>query len=339
MSTIQITKGLREQVFRTIMKAFMTSSLTAVGCIVVMPIPVFAEPANPQTLTEQSQQLDEQLADVESRLHSLTAPYDGVELEAEQQPDGEPVSEQVATSVNMESAPSAEAETEEEVHQLEETVVQDTYLDPFSDDANTEVIKDPWEPVNAKVFSFNLNVDRYVLKPVATGYAWVVPDPVEQAIGRAIYNIRFVPRTVNDLLQWKWQNAGVEVSRFLVNSTVGVAGLFDVAGDYLDLQAVPEEDFGQTLAKHGVQPGPYLVLPLLPPTTVRDGIGTVGDLFLDPLNYFLPFIPQASVRATEIVNERSQNLELYEGVEVATLDMYGAVREAYVQKRSKAIRE
>ena len=339
MSTIQITKGLREQVFRTIMKAFMTSSLTAVGCVVMVSSPALAEPANPQTLTEQSQQLDEQLADVESRLHSLTAPYDSVELETEQQPDGEPVSEQVATSVNIESAPSAVAETEEEVHQLEETVVQDTYLDPFSDDANTEVIKDPWEPVNAKVFSFNLNVDRYVLKPVATGYAWVVPDPVEQAIGRAITNIRFVPRTVNDLLQWKWKNAGVEVGRFLVNSTVGVAGLFDVAGDYLDLKAVPEEDFGQTLAMHGVQPGPYLVLPLLPPTTVRDGIGTVGDFFLDPLNYFLPFVPQASVRATEMVNDRSQNLELYEGVELATLDMYGAVREAYAQKRSKAVRE
>ena len=210
---------------------------------------------------------------------------------------------QVATRIEVDdpSTMKPEIAPETEVQQLEETVVKDTYLDPFSDEVDAEVIKDPWEPMNAKVFSFNRNVDKYVLKPVATGYAWVVPDPVEQAIGRAIYNIRFVPRTVNDLLQWKWKHAGIEVGRFLVNSTVGVAGFFDVAGDYLDLEAVPEEDFGQTLAKHGVQAGPYLVLPLLPPTTVRDGIGTVGDLLLDPLNYFLPFIPQASLRATGYV--------------------------------------
>ncbi len=112
-----------------------------------------------------------------------------------------------------------------------------------------------------------------------------------------------------------------------------------MAGDYFDLQAVPAEDFGQTLAMHGVQAGPFLVLPLFPPTTVRDGIGTVGDVLLDPLSYVLPFVPQASMRVIEIVNERSQNLDLYEGVEVATLDMYGAVREAYTQKRSQAIRE
>jgi len=286
--------------------------------------------AEHQMSVEQSKRLDRQLAEVESQIQFLKT-QQGIQTQ------NEPFVEQAPRQVALQM--ESDLIKESEVQRLEETVVKDTYLDPFSDDINIEIIKDPWEPMNEQVFAFNLNVDRYVLKPVAIGYAWVVPDPVEQAIGRAIYNVRFVPRTVNDLLQWKWEHAGIEVGRFLINSTVGVAGLFDVAGDYLDLQAVPEEDFGQTLAKHGVQAGPYLVLPLLPPTTVRDGIGTVGDIFLDPLNYFLPFISQASLRATEIVNERSQNLELYEGVELATLDMYGAVREAYVQKRSKAIRK
>ncbi|MDT7042654.1 VacJ family lipoprotein [Candidatus Nitronereus thalassa] len=304
-------------------------------------VSISAGPLSPgQTSIDPTQQLDQQLAAVESRIQMLKDQQRLTVLESDSQ-DIQRDSQQVATQ--MESADPANFETKEmdqpEVQRLEETLVEGTYLDPFSDDANTEVIKDPWESVNAHVFSFNLNVDRYVLKPVAIGYAWVVPDPVEQAIGRAIYNIRFVPRTVNDLLQWKWENAGIEVGRFLVNSTVGVAGFFDVAGDYLDLAPVPAEDLGQTLARHGVQAGPYLVLPFLPPTTVRDGIGTVGDVFLDPLSYILPFVPQASVRATEIVNERSQNLDLYEGVEVATLDMYGAVREAYTQKRSQAIRE
>ena len=283
-------------------------------------------------MAEHTERLDQQLADVESRIQTLKV-QQGPDASILDPQSVEQGLRQVATRI-----PSDEM-NEPEVQQLDETVVKDTYLDPFSNEAKIEVIHDPWEPMNAKVFSFNMHVDRFVLKPMATGYAWLLPDPVEQAIGRAISNIRFVPRTVNDLLQWKWKNAGIEVGRFVINSTVGIAGLFDVAGDHLDLKPVPAEDFGQTLAVHGVQPGAYLVLPFLPPTTVRDGIGLVGDVLLDPLNYFLPFIPQVSVRATEIVNERSQNLERYEGVEVATLDMYGAVREAYAQKRSQAIRE
>ena len=324
-------------------------SVIATGFIVALPFQVEAGatrevsadiPFNNKILAEQTTRLDQQLADAESRLHTLRINQGSDASNADPQAV-EQAPQQVATRVDIDQTSSLETDEfiEPDVQRLEEMVVKDTYPGPFSDDAQTEVIRDPWEPMNAKVFSFNMQVYRYVLKPVATGYAWLVPDPVERAIGRAITNIRFVPRTVNDLLQWKWENAGIEVGRFVVNSTVGVAGLFDVAGDYLDLKAVPGEDFGQTLAKHGVQPGPYLILPFLPPTTVRDGIGTVGDVFLDPLTYFLPLLPQASVRATEIVNERSQNLEHYEGVEVATLDMYRATREAYAQKRSHAIRE
>ncbi len=319
----------------------LIGSVIIFGLIQGQPIKAEAAPAmqasvnvsaGHRSFVEHSQRLDQQLAEVESRIRALQT-----QQNFETPISGEPFVEQAPRQVALQM--ESEALKEPEVQRLEETVVKDTYLDPFSDDVNTEVIKDPWEPINEQVFSFNLDVDRYVLKPVATGYAWLLPDPVEQAIGRAMTNIRFVPRMVNNLLQWKWENAGIEVGRFVVNSTVGVVGLFDVAEEYLDLTPVPVEDFGQTLAMHGVQAGPYLVLPLLPPTTVRDGIGTVGDVLLDPLSYVLPFIPQTSLRVTEIVNERSRNLDLYEGVEVATLDMYGAVREAYTQKRSQAIRE
>jgi len=338
MATVKLIRGYERKVVKItglLGRIIAASLILALSSQVEAGSPVLESadiPENFSPLAAQTARLDKQLAAVESRLHTLNT-HEGPEVSAAEPQTVEHAPLQVATRMETEEI------TEPDVQRLEETVVQDTYLDPFSDETQTEVIRDPWEPMNAKVFSFNMEVDRYVLNPVATGYAWLMPDPVEQAIGRVIENIRFVPRTVNDLLQWKWENAGIEVGRFVINSTVGVAGLFDVAGDYLDLQAVPAEDFGQTLAVHGVQPGAYLVLPFLPPTTVRDGIGMVGDVILDPLNYFLPFIPQASVRATEMVNERSQNLERYEGVEVATLDLYGAVREAYAQKRSQAIRE
>ncbi len=347
MATVQLIRPFRKKTFVKATGLFV--SIIAAGFIVALPsqaqtgLPSLGLAhilSNNRPLGELTTRLDQQLADAESRLYTLRINQGSDALEADLQ-TVEHVPQQVATRIDIDQSSNLETgeSTETEVQRLDETVVQDTYLDPFSDEAQIEVIPDPWEPMNAKVFSFNRHVDRFVLKPMATGYDWLLPDPVEEAIGRAISNIRFVPRTVNDLLQWKWKNAGIEVGRFVVNSTVGVAGLFDVAGDYLGLKPVPAEDFGQTLAMHGVQPGAYLVLPFLPPTTVRDGIGMVGDILLDPLNYFLPFLPQASVRATEIVNERSQNLERYEGVEVATLDMYGAVREAYAQKRSQAIRE
>jgi len=178
---------------------------------------------------------------------------------------------------------------------------------------------------------------RTVLKPVAQGYHWIVPDPAEEAIGNAFHNIGFVPRFVNNVFQGKGTQAGVEVGRFLINTTVGVAGLFDVAKDGFGLETVDDEDTGQTLAVHGVKPGPYVVLPLLPPMTVRDGVGFIGDLAMDPLNYVLPFVGQLARRGGETVNTRSQNLDRFQGVEEGTLDLYAAVRDAYVQSRAKAI--
>jgi phospholipid-binding lipoprotein MlaA len=162
---------------------------------------------------------------------------------------------------------------------------------------------------------------------------------------------------VNNVLQGKVTGAGVEMGRFLVNSTLGVAGFLDIA-THMNLQT-PEEDTGQTLGFYGVTPGPYLVLPLLPPFSLRDGFGYVADIFLDPINWLvLPLIEVKGVpsaiahkhRATtfmirlgrqveKVINDRSLNLEKFQGVEEATLDLYAAVRNAYLQKRAKAVRE
>ena len=234
----------------------------------------------------------------------------------------------------------------------------DEPLDPFARaDEGTGEEYDPWEPVNANIFEFNLKVDRFVLKPVAKGYDFILPNLVQVGISNIFSNLRFAPRFLNNVFQGKLKGAGIEVGRFLINSTVGLAGFFDLATK-VDL-VTPEEDFGQTLGFYGVKPGPYLVLPLLQPFTVRDFAGYVGDVFLNPINWLVvPIIEvdhvpsviahknrmttsiiQTGSRVGEIVNERSRNLEKYQGVEEATLDLYSAVRNAYLQKRAQAVRE
>ena len=198
---------------------------------------------------------------------------------------------------------------------------------------------DPWESFNEAMFTFNRNLDNYVLKPAAQAYNFVVPDELQQMIDRGFDNIRVVPRVVNNLLQAKWAGAGREIARFLINSVVGIGGLWDMAKQEWGIER-SKEDFGQTLGVWGAGPGPYLILPFLPPMTIRDGIGTAVDGAMDPLSYFLPFIwERFAMKAGDIVNDRSLNLELFEGVEETTVDLYTAVRNAYLQRRARQIKE
>jgi phospholipid-binding lipoprotein MlaA len=196
---------------------------------------------------------------------------------------------------------------------------------------------DPWERYNEKAFTFNYNFDRYVLKPVAKGYNFIVPDVVQQMIGHGFDNIRVVPKLVNNILQWNWTGFSVELGRFVINSTLGIGGLFDIARQEFGLEKT-KVDFGQTLGKWGVKPGPFVIVPFLPPLTVRDGIGFGVDNAMDPLGYVLPFIPDKLVmRIGEIVNDRSLNLELFQGFEETTIDLYSAVRNGYLQRRYNLI--
>lgn len=240
----------------------------------------------------------------------------------------------------------------------QQDTASDELLDPFAraeEGAGEEY--DPWEPFNTSIFEFNRKVDRFVLKPVAKGYNFLLPDWVQVSISNFYYHLRFPPRLLNNVFQGKFKGAGIEVGRFVVNSTIGGAGLIDVAKD-MGLET-PEEDTGQTLGFYGMKPGPYLVLPLMPPFTVRDFTGYIGDIFLNPINWLVaPIIEvknvpsliahknrtttsvlQLGARVEEIVNERSRNLEKFQGVEEATLDLYTAVRNAYLQRRAKAVRE
>ena len=230
-------------------------------------------------------------------------------------------------------------------------------FDPFAkaDEEGDEY--DPWEPFNTSVFEFNRKLDKYALKPVAQGYDFIIPDFVQVGISNMFYNLRFPQRFLNNVFQGKVKGAGIEVGRFLLNTTVGYAGFLDLAKE-IDL-VTPDEDFGQTLGFYGMKPGPYLVLPFLQPFTVRDFAGYVTDIFLNPINWLVaPIIEvegipsliahknrttstilQIGVRVGEIVNERSRNLEKFQGVEEATLDLYTAVRNAYLQSRTRAIRD
>jgi phospholipid-binding lipoprotein MlaA len=231
-------------------------------------------------------------------------------------------------------------------------------VDPFAKPGE-EVLEeyDPWEPFNSKVFEFNRQFDRLALKPFAKGYNFVVPNFVQVGIGNFFYNARATPRFLNNIFQGKFKGAGIEVGRFLINTTAGLAGFVDVAQRF-DL-TTPEEDTGQTLGFYGVSPGPYIVLPFMQPYTLRDLVGYVGDIALNPIFWFvfpiieIDAIPSViphhnrltatlillTARATEIVNNRSLNLEKYEGVEESTLDLYAAVRNAYLQTRARAVRE
>jgi phospholipid-binding lipoprotein MlaA len=198
---------------------------------------------------------------------------------------------------------------------------------------------DPLESFNEKMFWFNREVlDRFLLKPAATAWDFVIPDPVQRGIYNVFDNLAVVRRVVNNTLQLKLTGAATEMARFTINSTVGVVGFFDVARDAFGIQQ-RDEDTGQTFGVWGIGPGPYLVLPFLPPLTIRDGIGYAFDTAMTPYIYFIPWYANAGLTATSTVNERSLNLETFERVAESTIDLYGAVRNAYLQRRAAAIRQ
>lgn len=187
---------------------------------------------------------------------------------------------------------------------------------------------DPWEPMNRKIFAFNDKLDEYVLLPAAKGYRFVMPDPAEQGVSNFITNIYEFNTVINSLLQGRPGDALSSATRFLVNSTMGLAGLLDVASP-MGLERKPA-DFDQTLYTWGVDAGPYLVLPLYGPHTVRSTAGFVVDSYssipslIDEPQYSYPF------RALEALDVRA---ELIKADDLVTGDRYIFIRNAYLQRR------
>lgn len=190
---------------------------------------------------------------------------------------------------------------------------------------------DPWEGFNRSVFRFNETLDRYVTKPLAKGYQTVTPQVVDDAISRFFNNLSSPVTLVNQLLQGKPAAAAATTSRLIFNSTVGVGGLFDVAARMGVKRE--KEDFGQTLAVWGVKPGPYLVLPLLGPSTVRDAAGRVGDIASDPRVYMNDDAAMV-LGVAEVVDVRADLLSVEKVIEG---DRYNFIRDYYLQQREFAI--
>lgn len=187
---------------------------------------------------------------------------------------------------------------------------------------------DPWEGFNRRVFAFNEAVDRAVLRPVARGYRTVTPQPVQTGVGNFFSNLGEVRTALNSLLQGKPANAGLATSRFVINSTVGIAGLWDFA-THMGI-TVEDEDFGQTLGVWGVSEGPYLVLPFLGPSTVRDTAGLPLDTVTYPLYYVEDDKVRYGLTALRVVDMRAGFLDQEELIRG---DRYVFIRDAYLQRR------
>src|SRR5262245_48556147 len=195
---------------------------------------------------------------------------------------------------------------------------------------------DPFQPFNERMFAFNHDIlDRWLIRPVATGWSKIMPEVARRGFGRMLHNVEMPQRLVNNLLQGRPLGAGRELARFTVNTTVGLAGAIDVASK-LDIEP-SEADSGQTLAMYGVGPGPFLVLPTFPPLTVRDAIGRGIDGAMDPIGYILPFFANRVKSIVTAINERSLNLKLFADVEDSVLDLYSAARNGYLQRRRRVV--
>jgi len=198
-------------------------------------------------------------------------------------------------------------------------------------------INDPLEPVNRIIGGVNDRFIIYVLDPVAKGYRHVVPEKGREGIGNFFHNLGAPIRVVNNTLQGKFGRAGKEVKRFALNTTAGGLGFRDVAGEEYGMERY-NEDLGQTFAKAGAPHGLYIVLPLLGPTSLRDGIGRFGDGYLHPVHY-LEWEPAVGARATSVVNEHAFRIGRYQELKQSAADPYILFRNAYVQRRARQVEE
>ena len=210
-----------------------------------------------------------------------------------------------------------------------------------ADKADFLALNDPLEPTNRAIFQFNLAVDKAVLKPVALGYRAIVPEEGRRGVHNFLGNLRTPLVFANDVLQAEQQRAGTTLVRFVVNSTVGIFGIFDVAGKYMNMPG-HDEDFGQTLAVWGVPDGPYLMLPLLGPSNPRDATGEAVQWFADPVDIYLSNTDREWLSWTrlgfETVDRRVDLLDTLDNIERTSLDYYASIRSIYRQKRLDEIR-
>lgn len=199
--------------------------------------------------------------------------------------------------------------------------IDDSYRDP----------RDPLESYNRAMHSFNDELDKAIIKPIAEGYRTITPKPVDRGITNFFTNLDDVTSAINNLLQFKLHRAASDVGRVLVNSTIGILGFFDVATN-MDMPRY-DEDFGQTMGAWGVGPGPYFVLPILGPSSIRDTFGLVADWYTDPVRYVKGDDWRYGLVGLRGIDTRADLLTASKVLDEAALDPYDFTRDAYLQKR------
>lgn len=234
---------------------------------------------------------------------------------------------------DAEAAPPSPAERDDRAAAAAGARTADDDLELELDDRPTS-FPDPFESVNRKTLSLNQTVDRWVVEPVADAYGAAMPDLAKKSVRDFLANLESPAILVNDILQGEMQNAAVTMGRFAVNTLIGCAGFFDPATS-LGLER-HSADFGQTLARTGFGSGPFLIVPLLGPTTVRDGLGTIVDIALQPAIYLLgpaPLVVASVQEGTVGLTMREKHGDDLKRLEQASLDYYAALRSAYYQDR------
>ncbi len=201
--------------------------------------------------------------------------------------------------------------------------------------ASLRQVNDPLEPLNRAVFAANIEADRYILRPVAYVYKEAVPVPLRNMAGNFLRNLKSPVTVLNAVLQGDMEHAGLTAVRFAVNTTLGFAGMVDLAAAFGIVGR--EEDFGQTLAVWGAEEGPYLMLPLLGPSSVRDAAGLAADYLGDPLTYLAPGSTAYYRMGATMVDARAQNYDMLNDLERTSVDFYVAARSLYRQNRRYSI--
>ena len=208
-----------------------------------------------------------------------------------------------------------------------------------------------FEGFSRTMFSLNHSLDKAIFRPVAKGYR-MIPAPIRNGTGNMVNNLRSLLTLSNNILQGDFSGAGNTAGRFAINTTVGILGIFDPAKNVFGLQDRGKEDFGQTIGVWGANSGCYFVLPVLGPTTARDAVGLVGNVFLDPVYQITHnteidngVVGNASYsehnyyyyRGTGAVDFRSKNIESFDSLEKNSIDLYATVKSLYIQERNKKI--
>jgi len=209
---------------------------------------------------------------------------------------------------------------------------------------NSSEVKDCFEGVNRGIFAFNQGLDKIIFKPLAKGYR-KLPQPIRAGTSNALHNLGNVVTIPNNILQGELKEAGKNSLRLVINSTLGIVGIFDVAS-YYGLKKREKEDYGQTLGKWGVGEGCYFVLPVLGPTTVRDSVGSLANIMGGDAWYNVTvandtqYFNEADYYISRVlsgVDFRAKNLEAFDSLENSSIDLYASVRSLYIQDRQRKI--